>query len=212
MGGGGCRGPQPKAALPQQSLRGTNPAAPSPRLDQGGVLAGALDRREGRRQLGGHRPPGVGGRVEGLADLLGRHKLEGGGVARPVAPLVCGRGGTQGKSLQRVRSHPGTPCFGPARAQASFRGSQACHPGHPCLPDRVGTSCRNSAMPLRSGQAKPRPSKKGSTSSRGPWKMILPDDSTCGRAGRVRAGWVRGSAAGRAPLGSQHDQRIGLAL
>lgn len=49
-------------------------------------------------------------------------------------------------------------------------------------------------MPLRSGQAKPSPSKKGSTISRGPWKMILPDDSTCARgpAGEQRGGGLAG--------------------
>ena len=51
----------------------------------------------------------------------------------------------------------------------------------------VGTSCRNSATPLRRGQSKPMLWKKGRMSSRGPWKMILPLDSTC-RGGRV--GWV----------------------
>jgi hypothetical protein len=34
---------------------------------------------------------------------------------------------------------------------------------------------------LRGGQAKPSPSKKGSTSSLGPWKMILPALSICVR-------------------------------
>ena len=36
------------------------------------------------------------------------------------------------------------------------------------------TSCRKSAMPLRSGSRKPRPLKKGSTSSRGPWNTTCP--------------------------------------
>ncbi len=49
-------------------------------------------------------------------------------------------------------------------------------------------------MPLRSGQAKPSPSKKGSTISRGPWKMILPDDSTCARG--PASGWQGGGLAG----------------
>ena len=39
---------------------------------------------------------------------------------------------------------------------------------------RFHTSWRKSAMPLRSGRRKPRLSKKGSTSSIGPWKMMCP--------------------------------------
>ena len=47
-------------------------------------------------------------------------------------------------------------------------------PGDGSVMASESTSCRKSGMPLRSGQRKPRLSKKGTTSASGPWKMVRP--------------------------------------
>lgn len=56
------------------------------------------------------------------------------------------------------------------------------------------TALQHHKRTLRGGQEKPRSSKKGSTISLGPWKMILPALSICTAIGRNRAAQTTGSS------------------
>jgi hypothetical protein len=86
--------------------------------------------------------------------------------------------------------HKGSPQPSLARLGTSSTPGQPSptQPPLPARPPRLGqhtswsvkvsTSCRKSAVPFMRGQAKPRPWKKGSTNSAGPWNTSLPLEMT----------------------------------
>jgi len=126
-----------------------------------------------------HRLARLGGDVEGLGNAARADEAPVCGVARPEAVLVRQRGhlqcvrGQRGGEATSLRCQPAglsiTASLSTARLPPTLRPGTKARVCIACRPACPPTSCRNSAMPLRSGHWKPRPCMHGVGWGGGGW-------------------------------------------